>query len=77
MAQHQHGCLFKSLFCMTSCNMQAQHATSWVMRTSQAENGCCQAQSMTVICSVQVRNYMPAYKQVLDGEWNIAQIAKE
>ena len=35
------------------------------------------AEHVVMMMLALVRNYMPAYKQVVDGEWNVAQIAKE
>ena len=35
------------------------------------------AEHVVMMILTLVRNYMPAYKQVIDGEWNVAEIARK
>lgn len=35
------------------------------------------AEHVVMMILTLVRNYMPAHKQIINGDWNVAEIAKE
>ena len=52
------------------------HATAMALMLA-GSNVVSVAEHVVMMILTLVRNYMPAHKQIVDGDWNVAEIARK